>query len=47
MRRKNNKNYTFAVANRAYFDDSITIRPCMEAIFNKEIETLNMTAQVS
>jgi len=46
MRALNNSDYTFNLANRAYFDHSVQLQSCMEAILNKELLKKNFTDTV-
>ncbi|KAL7630013.1 UNVERIFIED_CONTAM: hypothetical protein RMT77_019865 [Armadillidium vulgare] len=41
MRQMNNSDYTFNLANKAFFDNSVNLRPCMTEIMNKELENLD------
>lgn len=41
MRQKNRSDYTFNLANRAYFDQSVTLRPCVSEILTSELSTLD------
>ncbi|KAG0729486.1 Serine protease inhibitor 88Ea [Chionoecetes opilio] len=41
MRQANQTSYTFNVANRAYFDESVSLRPCLKDIFPAELARLN------
>jgi len=43
MRGLNNSDYTFNLANRAYFDNSVQLKSCMESILFNEIEKLDFT----
>lgn len=43
MRQVNNTKYSFNIANKAYFDSKIEIRPCMKEILEQEIEKVNFT----
>ncbi|CAL4063085.1 unnamed protein product, partial [Meganyctiphanes norvegica] len=39
----NNSDYTFNLANRAFFDNSVPLRTCMESILFNEIEKVDFT----
>ncbi|KAK3863545.1 hypothetical protein Pcinc_030695 [Petrolisthes cinctipes] len=41
VRQNNRSDYTFNVANRAYFDQSVTLRPCVSEILTSELRTLD------
>jgi len=43
MRRVNNSDYTFNLANKAYFDHSVALQSCMEGILANEVEKLDFT----
>ncbi|XP_050703281.1 serine protease inhibitor 88Ea-like [Eriocheir sinensis] len=43
MRQANKSSYTFSVANRAYFDQSVKLRPCIESILTSELATVDFT----
>ncbi|XP_050709978.1 leukocyte elastase inhibitor B-like isoform X2 [Eriocheir sinensis] len=43
MRQANKSSYTFNVANRAYFDESVQLRPCIEQILTSELATVDFT----
>lgn len=43
MRALNNSDYTFNLANRAYFDKSVQLQTCMESILSNEIQTRDFT----
>lgn len=46
MRALNNSDYTFNLANRAYFDNSVQLHSCMEAILSNEILRRDFTDTV-
>jgi len=46
MRRINNTDYTFNLANKAYFDNSVELQSCMEGILSNEVEKLDFTDSV-
>lgn len=37
--------YDFDIANRIYFNEDETVRPCMKEIFNEDIEMLDFAFQ--
>jgi len=43
MRGINNTDYTFNLANRAYFDNTVQLENCMESILSNEIQKLDFT----
>lgn len=46
MRALNNSDYTFNLANRAYFDNSLQLETCMEGILSNEIQKKDFTDTV-
>lgn len=43
MRQRNKSDYTFNLANRAYFDKSVALRPCVEEILQNELALLDFS----
>lgn len=41
MRQMHTTEYTFNLANRAYFDASVNLRPCLKQILDVEIENID------
>ncbi|XP_063853791.1 serine protease inhibitor 88Ea-like [Scylla paramamosain] len=41
MRQENQSSYTLRVANRAYFDHSVSLRPCLDEIFPTELQRID------
>lgn len=41
MRQMNNTDYTFNLANKAYFDESVNVRMCLQDILKEEIQNLD------
>lgn len=41
MRQANQTSYTFNVANRAYFDDGVILRSCLDEVFPSELQRLD------
>lgn len=46
QRFRNNTDYTFNLANRAYFDNSVQLKPCMTSILSNEVHRKNFTDTV-
>jgi len=46
LRGENNSDYTFNLANKAYFDHSVALKTCMESILFNEIEKLDFSDNV-
>ncbi|XP_064083415.1 serine protease inhibitor 88Ea-like [Macrobrachium nipponense] len=46
MRQVNNSDYTFNLANKAYFDHNLTLRPCVKDILHKELELIDFSKPV-
>ncbi|KAK8741756.1 hypothetical protein OTU49_002378 [Cherax quadricarinatus] len=43
MRQANNSDYTFNLANRAFFDKTVSLRPCVDAILHNELQILDFS----
>lgn len=43
MRQANNSNYVFNLANRAYFDETVLLRPCVQDILQSELRSLDFS----
>ncbi|KAK7015567.1 hypothetical protein SK128_004148 [Halocaridina rubra] len=43
MRQTNNSHYTFNLANRAYFDQTLNLRPCVKDILHNELQLLDFS----
>ncbi|XP_068212341.1 serine protease inhibitor 88Ea-like [Palaemon carinicauda] len=43
MRQVNNSNYTFNLANKAYFDNNLSLRSCVKDILHKELELVDFS----
>ncbi|XP_069179921.1 serine protease inhibitor 88Ea [Procambarus clarkii] len=43
MRQANNSDYTFNLANRAFFDKTVSLRTCMDAILHNELQVLDFS----
>ena len=41
--RENKSDYIFNLANRAYFDKSVNLNPCVEKILSSELHVVDMT----